>query len=133
MRLIDTDAIEEDYDEELYTDYIDDYAKGFQAGLWAVINQPTIEYGTWIPVSSGKLPDVNREVWVVLKHTYEDDYQEYSVARYIDTGNNEHHWCDNHYGYLEWDKYSNGRGGCSRYKVVAWMYIEPYREEKKDE
>lgn len=100
----------------------------------ALDDAPTIEaYGTWIPVSSGKLPDVNREVWVVLKHTYEDDYQEYGVARYIDTGNNEHHWCANHYGYLEWDKYSDGRGGCSRYKVVAWMYIEPYREEKKDE
>lgn len=105
-----------------------------QDAIQRIKNAPTIEpYGTWIPVSSGKLPDAHRDVWTVLKHTYEDDYKEYSVARYIYTGNDEYHWFDNHYGYLEWDKYSDGRGGCSRYKVVAWMYTEPFREEKKDE
>ena len=31
------------------------------------------------------------------------------------------HWLDRQYGYLEWDRYSNGHGGCSLYKVTAWM------------
>lgn len=30
---------------------------------------------------------------------------------------------DRQYGYLEWDRYSNGHGGCSLYRVEAWMPI----------
>ena len=53
MRLIDTDAIEKEYHEELHAYYKDDYGKGFQAGLLVTIKQPTIEaepvvHGEWI-------------------------------------------------------------------------------------
>lgn len=35
----------------------------------------------------------------------------------------EEDWLDRQYGYLEWDRYSNGHGGCSLYRVAAWMPI----------
>lgn len=80
----------------------------------------------WIPCSE-RLPDTEEEVWVILGYTYESDYTLKSVARYIRFENGEAHWCDNKWGYLEWDKYSDGRGGCSSYKVIAWMPAEPYK------
>lgn len=83
----------------------------------------------WISVERG-LPENGSEVWVILKPTYESDYREYSVARYLHFENGEGHWCDNHYGYLEWDKYSDGHGGSSWYRVVAWQKIDPYRPER---
>lgn len=86
----------------------------------------------WITVED-HLPKNESEVWVILKPTYEADYEEYSVARYLHFENGEDHWCDNHYGYLEWDKYSDGHGGSSRYRVVAWQKIEPYRPERSEE
>lgn len=50
-------------------------------------------------------------------------YREYSVGCYIKVfdEDEEKHWLDRQYGYLEWDRYSNGHGGCSLYKVTAWM------------
>lgn len=81
----------------------------------------------WISVSSGKLPENEERVWVVLTHTYEDEYIEYSVARYLKFENDECHWCEVQNGYLEWDKYSNGHGGSSFYKVIAWKPIAPYQ------
>lgn len=42
MRLIDADKIQGDYFLEIHSNYIDDYAKGFQAGLNVVSNAPTI-------------------------------------------------------------------------------------------
>lgn len=80
----------------------------------------------WIPVEE-RLPEDGTDVLVVLKPTYESDYIEYSSARYLRFENDEAHWCDNHYGYLEWEKYSDGRGGSSQYKVIAWQPIVPYR------
>ena len=90
--------------------------------------QPKI--GEWIPCSE-RLPKDGTSVLVTLAHSYDDsDYAEYSIARYIDVFNGERHWCDNEYGYLEWEKYSDGRGGCSLYKVIAWMPLpEPYKGE----
>lgn len=86
-------------------------------------------YGKWIPCSE-RLPDSGTEVLVTLGYTYESDYTMYSIARYIKFEDGECHWCDNRYGYLEWDKYSDGKGGNSRYKVVAWMPLpELYRGE----
>ena len=53
MRLIDVEVAEKNWWQELRTNYADDYGKGFQAGLLAVIRQPTIEaetvkHGRWV-------------------------------------------------------------------------------------
>lgn len=86
----------------------------------------------WVSVEE-RLPEDGTDVLVVLKPTYESDYIEYSIARYLRFENDEAHWCDEHYGYLEWDKYSDGRGGSSQYKVIAWRSIAPYRPERSEE
>lgn len=87
----------------------------------------------WIPVEKD-LPKNGSEVWVVLESTYGTGYRTYSNARYLYFENcGESHWCDNHYGYLEWDKYSDGNGGSSQYKVIAWQSIAPYRPERSEE
>ena len=77
-----------------------------------------------------RLPETADDVLVVLAHTYEDDYREYSIARYIpfDDGS---HWADSKHGYLEWDRYSDGNGGSSLYKVIAWMPIPAPPEVKQ--
>ena len=68
-----------------------------------------------------RLPEDGTPVAVILTPTYASDYWGYGIARYIDTSNGERHWYEDHHGYLEWDKYSDGRGGCSLYKVTHWM------------
>lgn len=85
----------------------------------------------WIPVEEC-LPEDGTDVLVVLKPTYESDYIEYSIARYLRFENDEAHWCDNHYGYLEWEKYSDGHGGTSWYRVVAWQKLDSYHPERSE-
>lgn len=85
----------------------------------------------WILVEE-RLPENGTDVLVVLKPTYESDYIEYSIARYLRFENDEAHWCDNHYGYLEWEKYSDGHGGSSWYRVVAWQKLDSYHPERSD-
>ena len=85
----------------------------------------------WIPAKE-RLPEDGTDVLVVLKPTYESDYIEYSIARYLRFENDEAHWCDNHYGYLEWEKYSDGHGGSSWYRVVAWQKLDSYHPERSD-
>lgn len=85
----------------------------------------------WIAVEE-RLPEDGTDVLVVLKPTYESDYIEYSIARYLRFENDEAHWCDNHYGYLEWEKYSDGHGGSSWYRVVAWQKLDSYHPERRD-
>ena len=74
----------------------------------------------WVSVDE-RLPEDGTPVAVILTPTYASDYWGYGIARYIDTSNGERHWYEDHHGYLEWDKYSDGRGGCSLYKVTHWM------------
>lgn len=83
----------------------------------------------WIDIND-RLPETADDVLVVLAHTYEDDYREYSIARYIpfDDGS---HWADSKHGYLEWNRYSDGHGGSSLYKVIAWMPIPAPPEVKQ--
>lgn len=81
----------------------------------------------WIPCSE-RMPEDGRPVLATLVHTYEHDYRNYGIARYVEFDNGERHWYENHHGYLEWDKYSDGKGGCSLYKVIAWMPLpSPYK------
>lgn len=86
----------------------------------------------WVRVDEW-LPEDGSSVFVMLTHTYESDYVTYGIARYIDTSNGERHWCEDHHGYLEWDKYSDGRGGCSSYKVTRWMPIPVIPQPPKGE
>ncbi len=83
----------------------------------------------WIDVND-RLPETNDHVLVVLAHTYEDDFREYSIARYaaFDDGS---HWFDNKHGYLSWDRHPDGHGGSSYYKVIAWMPIPTYRKDNQ--
>ncbi len=99
--------------------------------LWNIVwieelikNAQSVEIPQWIPCSE-RLPDTDVQVLVTLGYTYESDYTMYSIARYIHFENGECHWCDNFYGYLEWDKYSDGRGGDSSRKVIAWCPLQP--------
>ena len=82
----------------------------------------------WIDVND-RLPESDDYVLVVLAHTYEDDYREYSTARYIEFDDGAH-WSESKHGYLEWDRYSDGHVGSSSYKVIAWMPIPTYKEKE---
>ena len=50
---IEREAIEKAFVEEIHTNYLDDYAKGFQAALLAVMSIPTadvspVRHGYWV-------------------------------------------------------------------------------------
>lgn len=76
----------------------------------------------WIPVTE-RLPEDESDVLTTIASKSGSGYREYSVGCYIKVfdEDEEKHWLDRQYGYLEWDRYSNGHGGCSLYKVTAWM------------
>lgn len=80
----------------------------------------------WIDVND-RLPETDDYVLVVLAHTFEDDFREYSIARYIASDDGQH-WFDNKHGYLAWDGYPDGHGGSSYYKAIAWIPIPTYKE-----
>lgn len=86
----------------------------------------------WIPVSV-KLPEDERECLVTLEKVYGTPEIFMGIASYLKFGN-DGYWNEKKYGYLEWDKYSDGHGGTKMYKVVAWMpQPELYRKEKNNE
>lgn len=86
----------------------------------------------WIPVDE-RLPEDERECLVTLEKVYGTPEIFMGIASYLKFGN-DGYWNEKKYGYLEWDKYSDGHGGTKMYKVVAWMpQPELYRKEKNNE
>ncbi len=86
----------------------------------------------WISVSE-RLPEDERECLVTLEKVYGTPEIFMGIASYLKFGN-DGYWNEKKYGYLEWDKYSDGHGGTKMYKVVAWMpQPELYRKEKNNE
>ena len=82
----------------------------------------------WIDVKD-RLPETADDVLVVLSYTYSGTFCDYSTARYIEFDDGAH-WYESKHGYLEWDRYSDGHGGSSSYKVIAWMPIPTYKEKE---
>lgn len=81
----------------------------------------------WISVND-HLPVTADDVLVALSYTYSGTFCDYSTARYIEFDDGAH-WCESKHGYLEWNRYSDGHGGSSSYKVIAWMPIPTYKEQ----
>lgn len=82
----------------------------------------------WIPVSKG-LPEDEKECLVTLEKVYGAPETLFGIANYLKFGD-AGYWNEKKYGYLEWDRYSDGHGGTKMYKVIAWMPLpEPYKED----
>lgn len=81
----------------------------------------------WIPVSE-RLPADEKECLVTLEKVYGTPEKLYGIANYLKFGD-AGYWNEKKYGYLEWDKYSDGHGGTRMYKVIAWTPLpELYKE-----
>lgn len=94
--------------------------------LQEAIEQDEKENG-WIPVSE-KLPEDEKECLVTLEKVYGTPEKLYGIANYLKFGD-AGYWNEKKYGYLEWDKYSDGHGGTRMYKVIAWTPLpELYKE-----
>lgn len=94
--------------------------------LLADLEQDEKENG-WISVSE-RLPEDEKECLVTLEKVYGTPEKLYGIANYLkfgDTG----YWNERKYGYLEWDKYSDGHGGTKMYKVIAWMPLPKWYKE----
>lgn len=96
--------------------------------LMADLEQDEKENG-WIPVNE-RLPEDEKEYLVTLEKVYGTPEKLYGIASYLKFGD-AGYWNEKKYGYLEWDKYSDGHGGTKMYKVIAWMSLpELYKENK---
>lgn len=95
--------------------------------LLADLEQDEKENG-WIPVSEG-LPEDEKECLVTLEKVYGTPDTFFGIANYLKFGD-AGYWNEKKYGYLEWDKYSDGHGGTKMYKVIAWRPLpELYKED----
>lgn len=93
-----------------------------------LINQSLKKSNGWIPVSD-RLPEDEKECLVTLEKIYGTPEISMGIASYLRFGD-AGYWNEKKYGYLEWDKYSDGHGGTRMYKVIAWMPLpEPYKED----
>lgn len=73
MRLIDADEIKEDFGEILEHDYADDYARGFQAALAAILGRETIALPPNDPLTLEELREMDGEpVWVSVSQDWRD-------------------------------------------------------------
>lgn len=81
----------------------------------------------WIPVSE-RLPEDEKEYFVTLEKVHGIPEKLYGIANYLKFGN-AGYWNEKKYGYLEWDKYSDGHGGTRMYKVIAWMPLPELHKE----
>ena len=72
----------------------------------------------WIPVSE-RLPEDEKEYLVTLEKVYGTPETFFGIASYLKFGD-AGYWNEKKYGYLEWDKYSDGHGGTKMYIVIAW-------------
>lgn len=87
--------------------------------------QEAVERTCWIPVSE-RLPEDEGMCLVTLKKTYGLPEIFCGIANYLKFGD-AGYWNERKYGYLEWDRYSDGNAGTKAYKVIAWMPLpEPY-------
>ena len=127
--------------KERLMQYADKYSDCYKyAGVHVQVIQDMIEQlqgdleqdekeNGWISVSE-RVPEDEKEYLVTLEKVYGTPEKLYGIANYLKFGD-AGYWNEKKYGYLEWDKYSDGHGGTKMYKVIAWMPLpEPYKEDE---